>query len=118
MNGPCLISDTSQLYVYYQQSYIHTVIREEGPFEKNRITKEDLEKLIPQLIPPKTVVVTNRHIKVQVRLSHYMYDQLQPLLGMYFISKCLDNVDFFPHTQMGEEYTKFFDRNKRKVEIK
>jgi hypothetical protein len=95
LNGPCLISDTSELYVYYQQSYIHTVIHEEGPFEKNRISTEDLEKLIPQLIPPKTVVVTNKHIKIQVRLSHYMYEQLQPLLGMYFISKCL-----------GEEYTK------------
>lgn len=95
LNGPCIISDTSQLYVYYQQSYIHAPIKDEGPFEKNRLTVDDLKKLVPTMIPPKTVVVSNKHIKIQVKLSHYMYEQLRPLLGMYFISKCL-----------GEEYTK------------
>lgn len=95
LNGPCIISDTSQLYVYYQQSYIHKIIKDEGPFEKNRLTDDDLKKLVPQIIPPKTVVVSNKHLTIQIKLSHYMYEQLKPLLGMYFISKCL-----------GEEYTK------------
>lgn len=94
LNGPCLFSDTSKLYVYYKQSYIHEIIKDEGPFEKTRLSKDDLDKLIPSLLPEKTVVVTNKHITVKVRLSHYMYNQLQPLLGIYFISKCL-----------GEEYT-------------
>lgn len=95
LNGPCIISDTSQLYVYYKQSYIHESIKDEGPFEKTRLTQAEIKELIPKLMPPKTVVVSNKHLKVKVKLSHYMYDKLRPLLGMYFISKCL-----------GEEYTK------------
>ena len=100
LNGPCIISDTSQLYVYYKQSYIHTVIKDDGPFEKTYMSKDDLKNIIPVLVPSKTVVVSNKHLKIKVKLSHYMYNNLQPLLGIYFISKCL-----------GEEYTKLLIEN-------
>lgn len=92
--GPCILSDTSQLYTYFKQSYIHTPIYDEGPFEK-QLDQDELEPIVKQIIPEKTVVITNKRIKVNVKLSHYMYKSLRPLLGIYLMSKCL-----------GDEYTK------------
>lgn len=92
LNGPCHISDISQLYVYYQQSYIHSVINDEGPFEKKRISKKDIEPIVKQIIKSKTVVVSKKNLKVTVKLSHYIYQYLKPLLGMYFLSNCLGDA--------------------------
>lgn len=95
LNGPCIFSDVSQLYVYYQQSYIHSVIDDEGPFEKKKISKDEVTSIVNRIIPPKTIVITNKNLKVIVKLSHYMYQNLKPLLGIYLLSNCL-----------GTEYTK------------
>lgn len=91
--GPCIISDTSQLYTYYKQSYIHEIINDKAPFEM-KVKKDDIKKAIKEIITDKTVVISNKRIKVKVRLSHYMYKHLKPLMGIYLLSNCL-----------GDEYT-------------
>lgn len=93
MFGPCVLSDVSKLYMYYKQSYIHIPIKEEEIFEK-QIDEKELYPIVEKIIPEKTVVITNKKIKVIIKLSHYMYKSLKPLLGVYLLSNCL-----------GEEYT-------------
>jgi hypothetical protein len=95
--GPCILSDISKLYVYYKQSYIHGIIKDEGSFEK-QLLKDDIKSIVEKIIPEKTVVITNKRLKVKVKLSHYMYKSLKPLLGVYLLSKCL-----------GDDYTKVLE---------
>lgn len=93
--GPCILSDVSKLYMYYKQTYIHIPIDDNETFEKQIEDEKELHPIIDKIIPPKTVVISNKRIKVTVQLSHYMYKSLKPLIGVYLLSNCL-----------GEEYTK------------
>lgn len=87
--GPCILSDVSKLYVYHKQSYIHEAIHsDERVFEK-QIDKENVNSVIQKIMTPKTVVMTNKKLQVTVRLSHYLYKHLKPLIGAYFMSQCL-----------------------------
>lgn len=91
--GPCIISDTSQLYTYFKQSYIHEPVDDVAPIDV-KVNKDSISKIINDIIPPKTIVVSNKRVKVIVKLSHYMYKHLKPLFGIYILSNCL-----------GQEYT-------------
>lgn len=91
--GPCVLSDVSKLYMYYKQSYIHSVIDDKIINEK-QIDVNEIQNVVKKIIPEKTVVITNKRLKVNVKISHYMYKSLKPLLGIYLASNCL-----------GEDYT-------------
>ena len=91
--GPCIISDTSQLYTYFKQSYIHEPVNDKFPFEI-KVKKDEVINIIKDIIPSKTVVISNKRLTVVIKLSHYMYKHLKPLFGVYMLSNCL-----------GEEYT-------------
>ncbi len=95
--GPCILSNISKLYVYYKQSFIHGNINDTGPFEK-QLKRDEIDDVIQKIIPEKTVVITNKHLKLKVQLSHYIHKHLKPLLGVYLMSKCL-----------GDEYTNIIE---------
>lgn len=89
LQGPCIIADTTQTGVYYRSIPPPDPIRDDGPFERARLTPADLKQITSAFVPPDLVTVSGKRVKVRVTLSHRMYNQLRPLLGMYLASECL-----------------------------
>jgi hypothetical protein len=92
--GPYLVSDTTQMHVYYPQSAIHSMIeyKLDDIQQYEHIPLTNIQTHISSIlrkVPVPLVSISHMRVKPKVRVSHYIYKNLKPFFDMCILSEAL-----------------------------